>query len=83
MSRLRVWIFVSLALVISSSDGPVFGATRPTAAQRCAAAKIAAATAPGEISANPSGIAVDGSGNVWTIDWENAAVKEFSCPCTP
>jgi streptogramin lyase len=41
------------------------------------------ATIPGEISANPSGITVDGSGNIWTIDWENAAVKEFSCPCTP
>jgi streptogramin lyase len=43
MSRLRSWIFVSLALVIFPLDGPMFGATRPTAAQRCAAAKIAAA----------------------------------------
>src|SRR5262245_56742445 len=39
MSRVRSWIFVSLALVIFPLDGPVFGATRPTAAQRCAAAK--------------------------------------------
>ena len=43
MSRLQSWIFVSLALVIFPLDGPGFGATRPTAAQRCAAAKIAAA----------------------------------------
>jgi YVTN family beta-propeller protein len=43
MPRLRSWIFVSLALVIFPLDGSVFGATRPTAAQRCAAAKIAAA----------------------------------------
>jgi streptogramin lyase len=43
MSRHRAWIFASLALAIFSLDGPMFGATRPTAAQRCVAAKIAAA----------------------------------------
>lgn len=40
--------------------------------------------APGDTAgAAPNGIAVDGSGNIWTIDVQNAAVKEFSCPCTP
>jgi len=43
MSRLRSWIVVSLALVIFLLDASVFGATRPTVAQSCAAAKIAAA----------------------------------------
>jgi len=43
MSRHRAWIFASLALAIFSLDGSMFGATRPTAAQRCVAAKIAVA----------------------------------------
>jgi hypothetical protein len=43
MSRLRSWIFVSLAVITFSLDGPILGATRPTSAQRCVAAKIAAA----------------------------------------
>jgi hypothetical protein len=54
-------------VLITSSDGQGTIAKYTADGQRITGWS---ATAPGEISANPTGIAVDGSGNVWTIDWK-------------